>query len=156
MTIFKNMIATSAVLTLLASPAFGQSLPTSVLDISSMPGNPIWDGLATATPLAFDEQNNPTVIVLHIPAGTIAEHAHATSDGRIRFATVLSGTMFYADGDSVEEAKETPYSAGSMLLISSGTKHWVSAREGEVVLMLTAVSPENLSAPVMAQHAPNQ
>lgn len=103
------------------------------------------------TPLAFDDQNKPSIVVVRLPAGTTADTAHAATDGRIRFAAVLSGTMFYADGAVVDSSKETRYPAGSILLISSGTKHWLSARKDDVVIMLTATLPENAAPAIQSQ-----
>lgn len=151
---FKKANFTGVILMLISSLAVADSTPTTVLDLTSMPGKPVWNGLASVTPLAFDSQKKPAIVVLRLPAGTVAETAHATSDGQIRFATVLSGTMYYADGETVDKAKEVAYPQGSVLLISSGTKHWLSAHDGEVSVMLTAVSPDNLTPPVLAQHKP--
>ena len=148
----KYTLLAGAMFSILASQCVAESLPTSVLDVSQMPGKPIWGGSATITPMAFDAQKKPSIVVIRIPAGTAASSAHATSDGSIRFATVLSGTMFYSDGETVEHAKEVGYAPGSVLLISSGTKHWLSARESDVTLMLTVVAPDKLSPFVMQQH----
>ncbi|MBL4599405.1 MAG: hypothetical protein JKX93_10585 [Rhizobiaceae bacterium] len=153
MTILKRIATAGAIFAALVTPSLAESLPTSILDVTKIQGKPIWGGMATITPLAFNDQKKPAIVVVRIPAGAVAKTAHATNDGNIRFATVLSGTMFYSDGDTVEQAKETAYAPGSVLMISSGTKHWLSAREGEVTLMLTAVTPANLAPPVMAQHA---
>lgn len=155
MTFLKRIISAGSLLAILATPSLAESLPTTILDISKIPGKPIWGGMATITPLAFDDQKKPSIVIVRIPAGKAAKTAHATSDGSIRFATVLSGTMFYSDGETVDQAKEKAYTPGSVLMISSGTKHWLSARKGDVMLMLTAVAPGNLAPMVMKQHAGN-
>lgn len=155
MTKFKHVIIASGMLALLSSASFAEPLPTATLDLTMMPATQIWGGLGLLTPLALDDQQKPAVVIVRMSAGTNAEAAHATNDGHIRFATVLSGTMYYSDGDSVDHAKEKAYSAGSMLLISSGTTHWLSTRDEGVVLMLTAVSPENLTPSVKAQLVQN-
>ncbi len=148
---FNYIFAAGTVLSILTTSVYAGSPPTSVLDIPAMPGKPVWGGLAKVTPLAFNDEKKPSIVILRLKKGTVADTPHSTKDGRIRFATVLSGTMFYADGDTVNQAKEVPYPAGSVLLISSGTKHWLSAHNDDVVVMLTAVKPENLAPPVKAQ-----
>lgn len=133
-----------------ASPA-ADALPTARLQLATLPGKPVWNGAATVTPLALNAQQKPSIVVLRVPAGTQAQAAHATRDGRIRFAIVLSGVMYYADGEQVDRSREKAYPAGSVLLISSGTKHWVSSRESDVTLLLTATDPAGLTPPVKQQ-----
>lgn len=138
---------------LLASPVMAENTPTLALDLAAMPAAPVWNGAAGITPLALGENGKPAVVVLRLPVGTIAPSAHATGDGQIRFATVLSGTMYFSDGPEVDLSQETAYGPGSMLLIDSGTKHWLSAHDDEVVVMLVAVDPAKLAPPVQAQQA---
>lgn len=139
---------------LICTAAIADGTPTLALDLTSMPAKSVWNGLASITPLAFNSEKKPSVVVLRLPAGTVADSPHATSDGQVRFATVLRGTMYFADGEAVDKAKEVAYPQGSVLLISSGTKHWLSAHDGDVTVMLTAVQPENLSPPVLKQAKP--
>ncbi|MEM1411274.1 MAG: hypothetical protein AAGH19_02870 [Pseudomonadota bacterium] len=125
--------------------------PTVALNLGAMSGDPIWDSAATATPLALDAQGKPSIVLIKVPAGTRPASAHVTNDGSVRFAVVLSGTLYYADGHEVRPERETAYEAGSVLLIHSGTKHWVAAREADVALLLSAASPEHLPATVRSQ-----
>lgn len=138
-------------MSLISSSVLADSLPTAELDILSLPGKSIWNGAAEITPLALNGEKKPSTVILQIPAGTQAKAAHATKDGNVRFAIVLSGTMYYADGDAVDKTKEKAYPAGSVLVISSGTRHWVSTRESDVKMLLTATAPENLTPFVQAQ-----
>jgi len=146
MKISHSILAISSLFLVIAAPAYAE--PTSVLDISSMPSKDVLDGFARLTPLAFNDEKKPSVVLLRLKKGANAKTAHVTKDGRIRFATVLSGTLFYADGEIVDRTKEVAYPVGSMLLIPPGTKHWVAAHNDDVILMLTAVKPENLSPAV--------
>lgn len=152
MPLLKKLLTASIFVALLGTPTLAQSTPTTVLDLSAMPTIPVWDGAAALTPLAFNDEQKPVTVLLRLPEGTVAKEAHATGDGLIRFATVLSGTMYYADGETVDLTKEVAYPTGSMLLISTGTKHWLSAHDGEVVVLLVAVKPENLTPAVLMQH----
>jgi len=118
-----------------------------------MLGKPIWGGHAKVTPLSMDANGKPSTVVIRMEAGVQGDAAHATGDGQVRITTVLSGTMYFADGDAVERAKEAAYPAGSVLLIDSGTPHWLSSHDGEVVIMLTAVPAGKFSPMVQAQQA---
>ncbi|MCV6601486.1 MAG: hypothetical protein OIF54_07985 [Cohaesibacter sp.] len=146
-------ILLSAVMVLgsVVSVSAAEPMPTKQLDIAALPGKNVWKSDATVTPLAFDANGKPAIVVIKVPAGQQAKAAHATKDGNIRFATVLSGTLYYADGESVDKAKEKAYPAGSVLAISSGVKHWVSTRESALTLLLTAADPDKLSPMVKKQ-----
>lgn len=125
--------------------------PTATLDISAMPSNLVFEDQGIATPLAMNEKNQPIIVMLTLKAGSKANNAHATSDGRVRFLTVVKGTLYYADGNEVDPTKEVAYPAGSILLIASGTNHWVASHDGDVTFILTAVEKENLAPYVTAQ-----
>lgn len=125
--------------------------PTATLDISAMPNNLVFEGQGTATPLAINENKQPIIVVLTLKAGFKSNEAHATSDGRVRFLTVVKGTLYYADGNEVDPAKEVAYPAGSTLLIASGTNHWVASHDGDATFILTAVENEDLAPYVTEQ-----
>lgn len=131
--------------------ALADPIHTTQLQTISMSGQTIWHSDAMLIPLVFDRHDKPISVLIKVPANRQANAAHATGDGKIRFAIVLSGTLYYADGERVEKAKEKAYPTGSVLLISSGVPHWVSTRDEPVELFLTAADPENLSPPVKKQ-----
>jgi|ASRR01.1.fsa_nt_gi quercetin dioxygenase-like cupin family protein len=135
----------------LATSGFAESIPSTLLNLNTLPGENIWGGEATVTPLEFTADKKPATVLIKVPAGQQAKAAHATKDGKVRFAMVLSGTLYYADGETVDKAKEKAYPAGSILLISSGVKHWVSTRDSDLKLLLTATDPANLTPPVKKQ-----
>lgn len=72
---------------------------------------------------------------------------HAGADGRVRFVTVLSGTLYCADGDTIDPAKEVAYPAASILRIAPDTVHWAGAREGDVRFSVSIVPAD---APIAA------
>lgn len=151
----RNLKSTFAIgitaLSLSIAPTLAEQLPTTHLQLDPLPGMSVWNSDATVTPLAFDSDKKPKTILIKVPANQQAKKAHATSDGNVRFAIVLSGTLYYADGDVVDKSKEKAYPAGSVLLISSGVKHWVSTRETPLKMILTATNPANLTPLVKKQ-----
>lgn len=147
----KTALATLVALGTMGAISHADPMPSKPLDLVVLPGMPLWNSDAKVTPLAFGANKKPATVLIRVPAGQQAKKAHATKDGRIRFAIVLSGTLYYADGETVDKAKEKAYPAGSVLLISSGTKHWVSTRESALTLLLTATDPANLTPPVKKQ-----
>jgi mannose-6-phosphate isomerase-like protein (cupin superfamily) len=136
----------------LAGPVLAEGAPTKQLDPTAMPGKPIWGGHgATVTPLAMDAAGKPSTILIRVPPNTPAHDAHATGDGQVRMLFVLSGMLYYSDGDTVDHAAETGYGPGSILAISSGTKHWVSTRDEPLQMVLVANPPAQLAPPVQMQ-----
>lgn len=152
MKFLNTLLGTGALLAASALPLLADGAPSVALDLGVLPGIAIWgDGGASLSPLAMDAAGAPAVVLVKVPANSPAHQAHATSDGQDRFAIVLSGTLYYADGETVDAAAEQAYGPGSVLLIHSGTKHWVSTRESDLELMLVAVPPAQLAPPIVAQ-----
>lgn len=151
MTLISKLASTTILLGLMAVSATAENTPTLPLDLAAMPAKEIWGGHAKVTPLSMDAHGKPSTIVIRMEAGVQGDAAHATGDGQVRITTVLSGTMYFADGATVDPTKEIAYGPGSILLIDSGTPHWLSSHDGEVVIMLTAVPADKFSPMVRAQ-----
>ncbi|MFV0361053.1 hypothetical protein [Tropicimonas sp.] len=154
MKITKGLTVAAGLFAVACTAAFADGGPSVALDKAALPGAPVWgDGGATLTPLAIGDAGAPAVVLVRVPANTPAHDAHATSDGQDRLAFVLSGTLYYADGDVVDPAAEAAFGPGSVLVIHSGTSHWVSTRDEALELLLVASPPERLAPPVSAQLA---
>lgn len=151
MKLISKLATTSLMLGAMTVAAMAENAPTLALDLAAMPGKAIWGGHAKVTPLAMDAHGKPSTIVIHMEAGVQADASHATGDGQVRIVSVLSGVMYFADGAVVDPAKEVAYGPGSVVLIDSGTPHWLSSHDGEVVIMLTAVPADKFSPMVQAQ-----
>jgi len=119
-----------------AAPATAQEATLRV-DPAAVSPAPLYD-VGTIRVLAADAAGRPLLALAALPAGAVTP-PHATDDGRARFATVLSGRMSYADGETSEPAAETVYGPGEILLIPSGVTHWVAARDGEVRFLVSIV-----------------
>ncbi|MBV1896939.1 MAG: cupin domain-containing protein [Rhodobacteraceae bacterium] len=112
---------------------------TTNVDVSKLPGKPVHD-TATVTPLALSQNGSPSVILLSVAAGKEVP-AHATEAG-LRLITVVSGNLYWGDGDKIDPANETVYPAGSFLMLPSGVPHWLAARDGDLVLQLVVLDGE--------------
>lgn len=80
------------------------NLPTRVVDAAALPGGSLY-GVGTIRPLARNAEEQVLLAIAKMP-GSAVTPPHAGADGRVRFATLLSGTLLYADGASVDPAAE--------------------------------------------------
>jgi hypothetical protein len=65
------------------------------------------------------------------------------SDPETRMAIVLSGTLYYANGDQWDESKFKAYPPGSFLIEPAKISHYAMARDDEVVLQATSIGPSS-------------
>lgn len=112
---------------------------TTLIDKTVLQSQQVYD-VATLTPLAISAEGSPIVVLLDLDAGE-AVPPHAT-DSRLRLLTVLSGDLFWGDGDGVDQAQETSYPAGSILTLSAGESHWLAARGGNLRPQLVVLDDE--------------
>ena len=74
-----------------------------------------------------------------IPAGFKAPvHFHPEDP---RTVTVISGTLYFAVGDTWDESKLRAYPAGTFYSESAKTPHYVWAKDGEVIIQIAAFGP---------------
>jgi uncharacterized RmlC-like cupin family protein len=77
---------------------------------------------------------------VRIPARfKIMPHWH----GETRTAIVVSGTLYYANGDQWDESKFKAYPPGSFLIEPAKISHYAMAKDGEVVLHATTIGPSS-------------
>jgi quercetin dioxygenase-like cupin family protein len=73
------------------------------------------------------------------PAGfKLRPHWHPES---VRTIVILSGTLYYANGEEWDESKLKPFPAGTFFSEPQRVPHFAWARDGEVVLQLTGIGP---------------
>ncbi|MDD5546771.1 MAG: cupin domain-containing protein [Candidatus Omnitrophica bacterium] len=112
-----------------------------------VPGDIIWNtdpklhGLQTAV-LAGDPSIAATYTQrIRIPANTILKpHSHPNKG---RMVTVLSGTFFFGYGDKFDESKLKRLPPGSFFTEPGEMPHYAVAKEGDVVLQLNAIGPDD-------------
>lgn len=91
-------------------------------------------------PLALSATGSPAVVLLDVAAGDVVP-PHATESG-LRLSTVVSGTLYWGDGDTVDPASEAAFASGSFLLLPAGQMHWIAARDGALRLQLVVLDDE--------------
>jgi len=116
--------------------ATAQSHP---IDTSVLPSQTAFD-VAKLTPLALTENGVPAMVLLDLDAGDVVP-PHATETG-LRLLTVLSGTLSWGDGETINPAEERIYPAGTVLAIPAGDPHWLAARSGDLRLQLVLLDDE--------------
>ncbi len=111
--------------------------------IIRMPGEIAYAGKTEGveTAILYGDPAKPGLYVMRVkfPAGLkIQPHWHPEE---MRTVAVISGTLLFAFGDTWDEAKMQPLPPGSFFAEPAKTPHYAWARDGEVVLQLTAIGP---------------
>lgn len=120
----------------LTLPALADALPVDPAALESR----IVHETGKLTPLALAATGSPAVVLLDVASGDVVP-PHATESG-LRLITVVSGTLYWGDGDTVDPAAEIAYPAGSFLLLPAGQMHWVATRDGALRLHLVVLDDE--------------
>lgn len=71
----------------------------------------------------------------------LAPHSHPDT----RYVTVLSGTYYQGVSDRFDEKSLVAYPPGSFLIVPAGVKHFVWAKDGEVIIQESGTSPTGIS-----------
>ena len=90
------------------------SAETKLIDLTALPSGLAYD-VAKVTPLAMTAEGVPAMLIMSLKDGDVVP-PHAT-DGGLRLLTVLSGTLSWGDGSSVDETSERTFGPGSLLTI---------------------------------------
>ena len=138
-----NALSCAAALALSASLAQAQQDAPAVTyapaDIKFManPANPA--GAQTAVLFGNPTQSGLFVTRVKIPAGfKVPPHWHPDSP---RTAVVLSGTLYFGRGDTWDESKLEARPAGTFFTEAPKQPHFVWAKDGEVIIQITAMGP---------------
>jgi hypothetical protein len=93
------------------------------------------------TAILYGDPTEPGVFVTRIkfPAG-FKDMPHWHPD-ELRPIAVLSGTLYFANGDKWDESKFKAYPAGSFYSEPPRSHHYSWAKDGEVILQLTGIGP---------------
>ena len=100
---------------------------------------PVSPGPSTA--VLFGDPSKPGVYVTRVkfPAGfKLMPHTHPDE---WRTVVVLSGTIYFGLGDKWDEPQLKPRPAGSFFSEAKGAPHFVSAKDGEVIIQVTGMGP---------------
>ncbi len=131
------------------APARAQSTEASVVKV---PQDIVYKGLPGAPQhvTLFGDPSQPGLYVdrIRFTAGTkVMPHWHPDT---VRTVLVMSGTFYFAVGDQWDESKLKAYPAGTLYSEPPRTSHFASAKDGEVILQVTAIGPTG-NVPVSMQ-----
>ena len=92
------------------------------------------DGRQRAQLFGDSTKNGAWVDRSKIPGGMrIPAHTHPQDE----LVTVIEGTWYLGEGEKFDEAKLKAYPAGSFIVIPAGAPHFVSTKDGPVVVQLS-------------------
>jgi quercetin dioxygenase-like cupin family protein len=123
-----------------AVSAQSQEPDTSVV---RLPQDLVYKGLPEAPQhvTLFGDSSKPGLYVDRIkfaPGTKVMPHWHPDS---VRTVLVLSGTFYFAVGEQWDESQLKPYPTGTLYSEPARTPHYAWAKDGEVILQVTAIGP---------------
>jgi quercetin dioxygenase-like cupin family protein len=102
-------------------------------------GNARQHGLQTAPLFGNPHVAEPYAERIKIPAHSrLMPHRHPSA---IRMVTVLSGTLYFAFGETFDETKLRTLPAGTFFVEPKGVAHYSMTKDEPVVLHLDAIGP---------------
>jgi quercetin dioxygenase-like cupin family protein len=141
-TMNRQTVTLVAVLCIIAvwAPARAQIHETSVVKV---PQDIVYKGSPGAPQHAtlFGDSSQPGLYVDRIrflPGMKVMPHWHPDT---VRTVLVMSGTFYFAVGDQWDESKLKAYPAGTLYSEPPRTPHYAWAKDGEVILQITAIGP---------------
>src|SRR5262245_1949042 len=126
-------------------PAHAQNVETSIV---KLPQDIAYKGLPGA-PQHVTLFGDPSQAGLYVdrikflPGMKVMPHWHPET---VRTVLVMSGTFYFAVGEQWDESKLKPYPAGTLYSEPAKTPHYAWAKDGEVILQVTAIGPTAPSA----------
>ena len=109
----------------------------------SLPQDIVYKGLPGAPQhvTLFGDASKPGLYVDRIkfaPGMKVMPHWHPDA---VRTVVVLSGTFYFAVGEQWDESQLKAYPAGTLYSEPAMTPHYAWAKDGEVILQVTAIGP---------------
>jgi len=100
-------------------------------------------GLETAVSFGDPTKPGPYVMRVKFPAGyKLMPHFHPDE---WRTGIVLSGNYYFGLGEQWDESKLRPYPPGTFFSEPKGVPHFVWAKDGEVIIQVTAMGPTGVT-----------
>src|SRR5260221_11470852 len=133
------------------APAHAQNVDTSVV---KLPQDIVSKGLSGAPQHAtlFGDSSPAGLYVARIkfmPGMKVMPHWHPDT---VRTVLVMSGTFYFAVGEQWDESKLKAYPAGTLYSEPARSPHYAWAKDGEVILQVTAIGPTgNVPIPQTSQ-----
>ena len=117
--------------------------------IAVMPQDIVWKapvvspGPETAVTFGDPTKPGPYVLRVKFPAGfKLMPHIHSDE---WRTGVVLSGNYYFGIGEQWDESKLRSYPPGTFYSEPKGTPHFVWAKDGEVIVQITAMGPTGMT-----------
>jgi len=101
-------------------------------------------GASAEVAVLYGDPAKPGLYVTRVrlaPGAKVGPHVHPEE---ARTVTILSGTLYFGFGDQWDEAKLTPYPAGTFYTEPQNIPHFVAAKDGEVVFQVAGIGPSGL------------
>ncbi len=119
-------------------------LATQTPDAMRFVPDPAHAGYETAVLVGDPAGPGVYAVRTKLPAGiTIAPHTHGE---KWRIATVLSGTLYYAAGDTFDAGKLRALGPGSLIVEPMGVPHFAMTRGEPVLLHIVGEGPASTDA----------
>jgi quercetin dioxygenase-like cupin family protein len=126
-----------------AEQGYRRSRGIPTLAWSDLPQDIVYKGLPGAPQhvTLFGDSSKPGLYVDRIkfaPGIKVMPHWHPDS---VRTVLVLSGMFYFAVGEQWDENQLKAYPAGTLYSEPAETPHYAWAKDGEVILQVTAIGP---------------
>lgn len=96
-------------------------------------------GVQVAVVAGKPNGEGPYSVFMKVPAGVkIPPHTH---NDKFRHSLIISGTFYFAFGETWDDAKLKPLGPGSFWTEAPTEAHYGEVREGEVIALVTAFGP---------------
>lgn len=141
-------LAALAALASLALPGLATADSTR-LELDKLRYETVYD-VAQQAVLAVDTAGRPLTALLRIAKGQFVPPHGA--GGPLRVLTIVSGTLSWGDGHTVDEAVERSFGPGSVIVLpAGGGEHWAAARHDDVLLQIVVLRAGKLAPEAAAQ-----
>jgi quercetin dioxygenase-like cupin family protein len=129
----------SLVLITAASPALGQeALEVVAIDSVAWKSHPLFPGSQTALLVGDPAKSGAIVQRNKLPPNfKLAPHQHSF----LEVGTVISGSLWQAEGDQFDAAKGRMLQAGSVWVLPPGRPHYLWTTSEEAVFQINFVGP---------------
>jgi quercetin dioxygenase-like cupin family protein len=126
---------------LAATAAYSQSADTSILKLPQdiQFKGPL--GGAPQTAVLYGDPTKPGLYVTRVKFSAGWKDQPHWHPEEIRTVAVLSGTFYFGSGDKWDESKFKAYPAGTFYSEPAKAPHFTWAKDGEVILQITAMGP---------------
>jgi len=144
-----DRIRSSLVLLVISVGAVAAHAQGAADSIAVMPQGIVWKappvspGPETAVIFGDPTKPGPYVLRAKFPAGfKLMPHTHPDE---WRTGVVLSGNYYFGIGEQWDESKLRSYPPGTFYSEPKGTPHFVWAKDGEVIVQITAMGPTGMT-----------